>query len=346
MPRAANLGYAAPSSAAAIAAESAKPVRPEMLDIEANIAIEVEAVGEAAAALRSIAKTFDALVVEDTVNEQPKSANARLTVRVPTQRTEKFLEALDGLGRVRSRQVSARDIGKEYFDAELRLENLQTTMRRYEEILKQAKDVNEILRVEQELARLRAEIEQTKGNLRWLGDRAARATIHVNLSVPPREVAFQSPPASSPVAKLYPGVRFTELTDFRGERGNTTYLGGGISATFSRHVALHLDGLRESGSGSLTQGLDVLLLSLGGEMYSDFLGGGRRKFLNPYLGYNIGYARFTGHNEAMIGITVGLELFKSKTLVVDAQARAFGLLFGSDGPHFAVQPVLGASVAF
>jgi hypothetical protein len=43
---------------------------------------------------------------------------------------------------------------------------------------------------------------------------------------------------------------------------------------------------------------------------------------------------------------VGLELFKSKTFVVDAQARAFGLLFGSDGSHFAVQPVLGASVAF
>jgi hypothetical protein len=155
-----------------------------------------------------------------------------------------------------------------------------------------------------------------------------------------------APPEQAPEAKLYPGLRFTQLTDFRGERGNTSYLGAGLSATFSRHVAFHIDALREAGSGSPTRGLDVLLFSIGGEMYSDFLGGGRRKFLNPYLGYTLGYARFTGNGEGFIGITVGFEVFKSKTFVFDAQARAFGLLFGSDGSHFALQPVLGASVAF
>jgi hypothetical protein len=314
-----------------------------MLDIEANISIEVEAVAAAAAALRAAAKTFDAIVVEDTVNEQPGGSNGRLTIRVPAQRAEKFLDSLDGVGRVRSRQVSARDIGKDYFDAELRLENLQTTMRRYEEILKQARDVNEILRVEGELSRLRADIEQTKGNLRWLSDRAARATVHINLMMAPHEIA-SSEPVHAPEAKLYPGLRLSELTDFRGASGNASYLGAGLSATFSRHIALHIDGLRQSGTGSLTNGLDVLLITLGGEMYSDFLGGGKRRFLNPYLGYTLGYARFTGSDQGLLGITAGLELFKSKSFVVDAQARAFALVF--DGSHFAVQPVLGASLAF
>src|SRR6266542_357230 len=82
-----------------------------------------------------------------------------------------------------------------------------------------------------------------------------------------------------PEAKLYPGVRFTELTDLRGEKGNSSYLGMGLSARFSRHFALHVDALRESGNGAFTQGPDVVLLTLGGEMYSDFLGGGSRKFL-------------------------------------------------------------------
>ena len=35
-----------------------------------------------------------------------------------------------------------------------------------------------------------------------------------------------------------------------------------------------------------------------------------------------------------------------RTFVLDLQSRAFGLLFGSDGSHVAVQPVLGASIAF
>jgi hypothetical protein len=322
-----------------------KPARPEMLDIEANLKIEVEAVPAAAAALRAAAKRFDGLVVEDTLNEQPAGSTARMTIRVPSQRAESFLDALDGVGRVRSREVSARDIGKEYFDAELRLDNLVATMKRYEEILKQAKDVNEILRVEAELSRLRGEVEQTKGNLRWLGDRAARATVHVTLSTIRPEIAVVAP-VSEPEAKLYPGLRLTELTDFRGERGTTSYLGAGLSATFSRHFALHLDGLRESGTGSPTGGLDVMLLSIGSEMFSDFLGGGKRKFMNPYLGGNIGYARFTGQNEGFAGVTAGVELWKTKTVVLDAEARAFVLVFGSEGSHAAIQPVLRASIAF
>jgi hypothetical protein len=341
----------APSAIAAAGpapVEAGKPaVRAEMLDIEANLTIEVDGVAAAAAALRAEAKRFDGIVVEDTLSEQASGATARLTIRVPTQRAERFLDAVDGVGRVRSRQVSARDIGKEYFDAELRLETLQSTIRRYEEILKQAKDVNEILRVESELARLRGDVEQTKGNLRWLGDRAARATVHVNLMMPAREFAgTPRPPEHPPEAKLYPGVRFTELTDLRGEKGNSSYLGMGLSARFSRHFALHVDALRESGSGAFTQGPDVVLLTLGGEMYSDFLGGGRRKFLNPYLGYALGYARFTGNNDAVIGISAGLEIWKTKNIVIDAEVRGMGLLFGSDGSHAAVQPVLGASIAF
>jgi hypothetical protein len=345
-----NAGFSgAPVPAAApapVSAEAHRPVKADMLDIEANIAIEVDSVPAAANELRRAARNFDGVVVEDTMNEQPNGATARLTIRVPTPRAEKFLEALDGVGRTRSRQVNARDIGKEYFDAELKVENLQATMKRYEDILKQAKDVNEILRVENELSRLRAEIEQTKGNLRWLGDRAARATIHVNLSMPPREIAASPPPEHAPEAKLYPGISFTELTDFRGERGNTAYLGAGLSATFSRHIALHVFGLRESGTGSPTRGLDVMLFTIGGEMYSEFLGGGKRKFLNPYLGYTLGYARFTGNGEGLIGITAGVEILKTKTFTLDAEARAFGLLFGSEGSHAAVQPVLRASIAF
>jgi hypothetical protein len=133
-----------------------------MLDIEATLTLEVEIVGEAAVALRVAAKRFEGVVVEDTLTEQSGGATAHLTIRIPAEQADRFFDAINGIGKMRSRRVSARDIGKEYFDAELRLENLLVTMRRYEEILKQAKDVNEILRVETELGRLRADTEQTK----------------------------------------------------------------------------------------------------------------------------------------------------------------------------------------
>ncbi len=141
-------------------------------------------------------------------------------------------------------------------------------------------------------------------------------------------------------------MRLTQLTDFRGSRGNTSFVGAGLSARFSRHFSIQVDALRESGTGSLSNGLDVLLLSMGGEMYSEFLGAGKRSYLNPHLGWTLGYARFTGKDEALLGISVGLELWKTKTFLIDAQYRAFGMFLTSDGPHLGVQPVLNASVAF
>jgi hypothetical protein len=219
-------------------------------------------------------------------------------------------------------------------------------MRRFEEILKQAKNVEEIMRVEQELGRLRAEIEQTKGNLRYLGDRAARATVHVSLVMPPPPQHEIVAPEPAPVASLYPGLRLAELTDFRGQQGNTSYLGGGLSARVSRQFSINVDALRQSGTGSLTSGLDVLLLTAGGEMYSEFLGAGKRRFLNPHLGWTLGYAHFTGNDQGLAGVSVGVEIWKTKTILVDAQCRAFGLFFSSAGSHFAVEPTLGVNVAF
>jgi hypothetical protein len=66
--------------------------------------------------------------------------------------------------------------------------------------------------------------------------------------------------------------------------------------------------------------------------------------MNPYLGYNAGFAWFTGENEGFAGLAVGAELWKTKTVVIDAEARAFVRL-GSEGAH-AIQPALRASIAF
>ena len=85
---------------------------------------------------------------------------------------------------------------------------------------------------------------------------------------------------------------------------------------------------------------------MGGEFYSDYLGGGQRRFLNPYIGYTLGYARFLEKNEGVFGITLGVELVKTKTVSVDLSGRGFGMFFSSAGTHVGVQPTLGANFAF
>jgi hypothetical protein len=312
----------------------------DMLDIEATLNIVVDQVTTAAAELRTIVRQHGGVLVEDVVDESSYS-NGRFLIRIAAPGTDDLMAAIERLGQLRTRQVNARDIGKQYKDAELQLENLNVAMTRYEQILAKADAVADILSIERELTRLRGEIEQVKGNLRWMQDRVARSTIHVNLASL-RQAVAQGPIA--PQAKLYPGLRATFLEDLRGNNVHQGYLGGGLSFRANREFSLDLDGLRRTSTGSPVKGLDVFLITLGGETFSEFLGNGTRRFLNPYLGWRLGYARFESKNEFALGATFGFELVKTRYVGVDLAGRALGLIGHSS--HFALEPDLTVSFAF
>ena len=312
----------------------------DMLDIEATLHIVVDQVGTAAAQLRAMVRQHGGVLIEDVVDES-SSSSGQFLIRIAAPGTDALMAALERLGQLRTRQVNARDIGKQFKDAELQLENLKVAMARYEQILGKANSVADILTIERELTRLRGEIEQVKGTLRWMQDRVARSTIHVNLASTRAAVA-QGPLA--PQAKLYPGLRATFLEDMRGNNVQQGYLGGGLSFRANRAFSLDLDGLRRTSTGSPTKGLDVFIITMGGETFSEFLGNGARRFINPYLGWRLGYARFEGANEFVLGGTLGVELVKTRYVGVDLAVRGMGLLGHS--AHLALQPDLTFSFAF
>jgi hypothetical protein len=320
--------------------QTVEPNPREMLDIEARLSIEVEKVADAAARVRELAASHGGQIVADTVTDESGSTGGAFTIRVPSRGSSVFLEALSGVGIVRSRQVTARDIGKEFHDAQIHLRNLEVTLKRYEEILAKAQDVKQILEIEREMQRIRGEIDRVKGDLRWMSDRAARATIYLTLFSARPDVA----PTFAPEAKIYPGIRGFHLADFR-DGQSAGYLGAGLSIAFARWWSFDIDGARRIGGDG--RGLDLFMITGGGETYSDFLGGGRRTWFNPYVGLRVGYARLLGHDEVVLGGTVGLEIYKTKVVRFDLQSRLLGF-FGNRnvGGHLAVQPAVTLHVAF
>lgn len=338
-------GSSGPPPVATPSTVEPQPNAGEMFDVEARVSVEVEKVGDAAAKVREIVKKHGGQVVADTVNDDANSSAASFTLRVPTKGSEKFLDEIGGIGIVRNRQITARDIGKEFHDAQIYLNNLMVTLKRYEEILAKAQDVNSILQIEREMTRIRGEIDRVKGDLRWMKDRAARATIYLTLftSRPESTVTFD------PKAKVYPGIRAVHFADWRGSAGNYGFLGFGLSIAGGRFFSLDFDGMRRIGSPG--EGLDAFLVSIGGEFYSDFLGAGRRQVLNPYIGWRAGYSRIAAgdgpKDEMFLGGTFGLELYKSKFFRFDAQTRLYGLFGNKDvGGHFGLQSGFQAHFAF
>ncbi len=321
------------------------PAQPkEMLDIEATLLVAVDSVHESAKRVRELAKQYGADLTGDQVQDEGSYQRGAFEIRVPSDKVADLLDAISALGTVRSRDVRATDVSKQYFDSQLLLQNLEVTMKRYEEMLALAKNVQEVLVVEQELTRLRGEINRVKGELRFMRDRVARSTVH--LQIVPKSVDT-TPPPEVPEAKFFPGVRGTMLTDMTGT-GHTTYYGLGLSLFFLRNFQVDFDVLRHGASPFETNGAEgrAFLVTAGGDIYSEFFGGGRRKYFNPYVGLRAGYARLDGKNDALVSGTVGLELVRTKGLLLDLQGRLHLFFGNADGAHAGVQPTLGLNVAF
>ncbi|GAC1544448.1 MAG: hypothetical protein NVS3B10_31930 [Polyangiales bacterium] len=324
------------------AASTASPTAtPEMLDVEARLTLEVAQLSDARAQVRRLVEAHHGTITEDTLMAGGDLEEANFAIRVPSSEVDKLLDGVNGVGKVRAREVKARDVGKEYHDDLILLENLKTTMKRYEEILAKADKVSEILQIEGELARIRGQVEQVQGTLRWLKDRTSRSTVYLRL-VPERP----GEELHEPTAKLYPGLRANYLIDVRNDGTRERFVGFGLSLHFARAFSIDLDGMRRVGDGGALDGLQAFIATMGGDFYSDFFGGGKRRWFNPYLGARVGYARILGENDAVATGVLGLEVYRSKNVMIDVQGRLHGFFGNPHGAHVGVQPSVGINLAF
>lgn len=109
------------------------------------------------------------------------STSNSVTLRVPAARFELVLGKLDELGDANFRNVTGTDVTEEYLDLTIRLRNAEALRDRLAALLEQAKEVQDALAIEKELARVTGDIERLKGRIRYLSDRAAFSVITLHL---------------------------------------------------------------------------------------------------------------------------------------------------------------------
>lgn len=92
-------------------------------------------------------------------NDQTNEYNVRAIIRIPSEKTDSFLEFVDKNYEVSNKSSKVDDITQAYIDNEARLKNLKAQEVQTLEILKKANTVDEILKVQNEIYRVRGEIE-------------------------------------------------------------------------------------------------------------------------------------------------------------------------------------------
>lgn len=165
---------------------SAPDMSGAMLIRQGEAALEVRSIDDGVAKLRQTAAQFGGFVANTTLrNGRDEQRGATLEVRVPAGQFEALVGALGSLGKVESVTASAQDVGEEYVDLGARAGNARRMEARLIEMLaSRTGKLSEVLTVEQELTRVREEIERYEARLRFLEKRATMSTLSVSMHEP------------------------------------------------------------------------------------------------------------------------------------------------------------------
>ena len=106
------------------------------------------------------------------------------TLRIPAGQLQDYTAELAAIPDVivRQKNISAQDVTEEFIDINARLENMQRQELRLREILAKANTVDEILKVEKELANVRGQIESVTGRLKAMTGRIDMSTVQLRIS--------------------------------------------------------------------------------------------------------------------------------------------------------------------
>ncbi len=152
----------------------------------ANMLIEVKELPAAQSAVERLVSESGGLTAQLTIREKENPPWAQYLLWIPAERLDSVLESLKKLGEVEHLESAIEDITEQYFDQETRIKNLQ---RQEERLLKlyerDTVKMEELLKVEQEIARVRTEVEQMQGRQRLWDRQIQYSTLSLNLRQKP-----------------------------------------------------------------------------------------------------------------------------------------------------------------
>ena len=103
-------------------------------------------------------------------------------VRVPSEKFRSFCDTVGQICQLRSKSESADNISERYYDTQSRLETQQTKLKRLQELLSQAENMEDIITIESAISETEYAIEQLSGTLRHYDALVDYATVNISLN--------------------------------------------------------------------------------------------------------------------------------------------------------------------
>lgn len=144
------------------------------------IQLKVKSLKEVSEKITLVAETAGGFIESSSYNEN-NQGYASLVLRIPAKDYQKIFDQVQKMGKLEAKETNGQDVTMKSVDLEARLKTLETQEERLLALLEKGKDLEEILKIETELQRVRQEIETVTAELKTLNDLVDLATLRVEL---------------------------------------------------------------------------------------------------------------------------------------------------------------------
>jgi len=198
---------ASPESAGG-ATTAAGDVGSERVIKTAELEMQVKDATVATQSAKAIATAKNGFVLSASVTGTEKGERtAWVSLRVPVAQFEATVTEMKKLSSlVISEQTAGQDVTEEYADLESQIRNAQAEEAQYQQVMKQATKISDILEVTSRLAEVRGRIERLQGRRQFLTNRTDYSTVSATMS--------EEPVVSAPSSKWRPLQVASESLNF------------------------------------------------------------------------------------------------------------------------------------
>ncbi|MBN2177336.1 MAG: DUF4349 domain-containing protein [Demequinaceae bacterium] len=129
----------------------------------------------------------------ETAPDEHYGGSAWLTLRIPSGDLDAVVDDLRELGTVDRFSTDSYDVTTEVTDLEAEISTLRSSTARIEALLLEAKDISDIITLENELDYRQARLESLEARQRGLDDQVSMSTIDLSLTTEPVVIVDDSP---------------------------------------------------------------------------------------------------------------------------------------------------------
>ncbi len=122
-------------------------------------------------------------------NPDPRFAN--MTVRIPVNQIDSFVETVEKNGNVTNKSESTQDVTLQYSDLESRKKSLEIEQEKLWEFLEKAESIDTVITLQQRLSEIRYQLESMESQLKLYDNQVDYSTVSLNI----REVTIFTPTA-------------------------------------------------------------------------------------------------------------------------------------------------------